>query len=238
MREPKALKHDHFEPRTRSRAKAIARDASDLKTRMGLVLLAALLVISALLFTMTGANAQESGSTSAQSSVDSGPVEGTVPGGSSGTTSDSDLWRALKGGENATTSIRSAGEGVAIQAVGQSWREFRNEGYFTYSAWGMLGTIGLLAVFFALRGRIRIGHGGPAGETISRFTLIERAGHWLLASSFIILALTGLNLVYGRDLLIPLLGKEAFATISIYGKIAHNYVAFAFMVALVWVALT
>ena len=93
-------------------------------------------------------------------------------------------------------------------------------------------------MFFAIRGRIRIGHGGPSGETITRFKLIERLGHWLLASSFIILALTGLNLVYGKDLLLPLIGKEAFASITIFGKWIHNYVAFSFMLALIWVAIT
>ena len=86
----------------------------------------------------------------------------------------------------------------------------------------------LLALFFLLRGRIRIEHGW-SGTTIERFTSVERIGHWLLAISFIVLALTGLNLLYGREFLIPLVGKEAFATIALAGKLAHNYVAFAFM---------
>ncbi|MEO0731097.1 MAG: formate dehydrogenase subunit gamma, partial [Pseudomonadota bacterium] len=64
-------------------------------------------------------------------------------------------------------------------------------------------------------------------------TDVERAGHWLLAVSFIILAISGLNLIYGKDLLIPLIGKAAFAQFSIAMKWSHNYVAFAFMLGLV-----
>lgn len=195
-------------------------------------IMAALFIVSAFVLMPSTGFTQENNTPSAS------PTAGAVPGGSAGTTSDSDLWRALKSGAQATTSGQDKKAGVAIQANGENWRRIRNGSFATYSAWGLLGTIALLSIFFALRGRIRIGHGGASGDTISRFKLIERLGHWLLASSFIVLALTGLNLVYGRDLIIPLLGKDAFATISIYGKLAHNYVAFSFMVALVWVTLT
>nr|MBX2805012.1 formate dehydrogenase subunit gamma [Hyphomicrobiales bacterium] len=58
---------------------------------------------------------------------------------------------------------------------------------------------------------------------------------WVLASSFILLALTGLNLLFGRALLIPLIGHDAFSSITIAGKFIHNYIAFAFMAALVMV---
>lgn len=168
----------------------------------------------------------------------SGPIGGNVPGDSRGIASDSDLWRALKSGETGTVSDRNPAAAPSIQTRGMDWLRFRSENFATYSAWGIVGMIALLALFFAVRGRIRIGHGGPSGEKISRFKFVERLGHWLLASSFIILALTGLNLVFGREVIIPLLGKEAFATLTVYGKLAHNYIAFPFMVSLVWVAIT
>ena len=58
-------------------------------------------------------------------------------------------------------------------------------------------------------------------------------GHWLLATSFIILALSGLNMLYGKYVLLPLIGGTAFAAITAAGKWLHNHVAFAFMVGLV-----
>ena len=89
----------------------------------------------------------------------------------------------------------------------------------------------LLALFFAIRGRVRI-ESGRSKQTVERFNGIERFGHWLIAGSFIILALTGLNMLYGRYVLAPVIGKDAFAFLTMLGKYAHNYLAFAFMVGL------
>ena len=114
-------------------------------------LMASVLLIGALLLAPTISHAQKAES----------PVAGNVPGGSSGATSDSELWRTLKGGANLTTQNKDPNAGVAIQTNGQEWRIIKNGSYPTYSAWGILGTIGILCLFFAIRGRIRIGHGGP-----------------------------------------------------------------------------
>ncbi len=84
-----------------------------------------------------------------------------------------------------------------------------------------------------MRGRIEIDHGAdPQGRTIERFNALERAVHWLTATSFIVLALTGLNVLYGRYFLKDMIGAEAFGTLTYYGKLGHNYVAFAFMVGI------
>jgi len=89
-----------------------------------------------------------------------------------------------------------------------------------------------VALFFAFRGRIRI-DAGPSGRTIERFNALERFTHWLTAVSFIVLALTGLNLLYGKIILLPVIGPSAFATMTALGKYAHNYIAFAFMIGVV-----
>ena len=91
-----------------------------------------------------------------------------------------------------------------------------------------------MAIFYLIRGRIRIEH-GRAGITIERFKFIERFGHWLIASSFILLAITGLLSLAGRKLLIPLFGHEAFSTFAIASKWIHNNVSWAFMLGLVMV---
>jgi formate dehydrogenase subunit gamma len=88
-----------------------------------------------------------------------------------------------------------------------------------------------LVIFLLVRGRIRI-HQGWSGATILRFASFERFIHWLTASCFVVLALSGLNVSFGRRLLLPLLGADAFATMSAYAKFAHNYLAFPFMFGL------
>jgi formate dehydrogenase subunit gamma len=189
---------------------------------------------------------------------------GNVPGGSLGTKSQADIWRKIRSGETGGVSIpdKNAGQLIrgtdtrlrtkadiiaATQSRGgaagnlnrnnagiMSWIEIRNGPLVRYGLYAMGGVIALLAVFFLIRGRIRIEH-GAAGTTIERFTSIERIAHWLLAISFIILALTGLNLLYGREFLIPLLGKETYANIALAGKLTHNYVSFAFVLGLVMI---
>ena len=157
-----------------------------------------------------------------------------------GDTADSQIWQAIRKGTTGNVSIPDKNAATLIQSEGDNWRAIRNGPLTLYSAAALFGVVFLLALFFVLRGRIRIGH-GKAGYTIPRFTGIERFAHWLMAGSFIVLALSGLNMLFGRHVLMPVIGKEAFAFITLWGKYLHNYLAFAFMagVALafvLWVA--
>jgi len=159
---------------------------------------------------------------------------GTVPGDSLGATSDSEFWRAIRRGAQGNVSGPDKMSGYMIQSEGDNWRAIRNGPLSTYGVWMIFGVIALLALFFVIRGRIKVDH-GLSGRTIVRFNGLERISHWLLANSFILLALTGLNVMYGRYVLKPVIGAEAFATLTYWGKFVHNYVAFAFMLALVLV---
>jgi len=156
---------------------------------------------------------------------------GQVPGDSQGTTSDADFWRQIRQGAQGQVSIPNARAGVLIQSEGDNWRAVRNGPVSTYGAWLLLGTVVVLAAFFAIRGRIRIEH-GRAGVTIERFKAVERFAHWLMAGSFVVLGLTGLNILYGRYVLKPVIGPDAFGAITLFGKYAHNYLSFAFMLGL------
>jgi formate dehydrogenase subunit gamma len=104
----------------------------------------------------------------------------------------------------------------------------------------VLGMLSLLIVFYMLRGSVMI-DGGRSGRTIERFNGTERFVHWLTASSFVVLAITGLNVAYGRYLLLPILGPDGFSSWSIAAKWAHNFVSFPFMIGIalmlfIWVA--
>jgi formate dehydrogenase subunit gamma len=166
--------------------------------------------------------------------------QGRVPGDALGSTSDSEFWREIRRGQQGTVSIPNKQAGVMIQSEGESWRAIRNGPLSVWGGFALLGIVALLALFFALRGRIRIEH-GRSGETVTRFGFVDRFTHWLTATCFVVLALTGLNLLYGRYALKPLIGPDAFATVTLWGKYAHNYLAFGFMLGLVlmfvlWIA--
>jgi len=159
---------------------------------------------------------------------------GAVPGDSVGNTSSSDMWRAIRRGERGGVSLPDKAIGVLIQSEGDNWRAFRNGPMSNYGAWLLGGVVVLLLVFFLLRGRIRV-DGGFSGRLVERFNNVERFAHWVTASSFVVLGLTGLNTLYGRYILKPLIGGEAFSTISMWSKYVHNFMGFAFMVGIVMI---
>ena len=197
-----------------------------------------LALMIALLAAATPSLAQQPGTNVRPPASAGGPPPGTpapgLPGADRGNIYDVEMWRKVRGGVEGHCTLPDRNACRLVQADGEAWRNLRNGPLPTYGAWGLAGVVGLLALFFLVRGRIKIDHGW-SGRTIQRFTNFERMAHWLLAVSFIILALTGLNITYGRYVLLPYIGKEAFANVSIIGKWLHNYVAFAFMVALVLV---
>ncbi len=156
--------------------------------------------------------------------------------GTLGGANDALLWREMRAGVGTSVNASNSGPAarVLMQDNGMWWLDFRQGPLLTYGG-ALLGiTVLLLAIFFLIRGRIRIEH-GRAGITIERFKFIERFGHWLIAGSFILLGITGLISLAGRKLLIPLFGREDFATVALAGKWIHNNVAWAFMLGLVMV---
>lgn len=118
-------------------------------------------------------------------------------------------------------SIPDQNAGVLVQPEGREWREFRTVTLQYLSAILIVGMIALLALFYLLRGRIRIS-AGPSGRRVPRFGAFERFTHWMTAVSFIVLALTGLAVTFGRPLLIPLIGHEAFSALADGSKYVHN----------------
>ncbi len=157
---------------------------------------------------------------------------GNVPGNSLGNTSDSDFWRQVRRGAAGTVSIPDKKAGILVQDQGDNWRAIRNGPISVIGGWAMLASLLAIAAFFAFRGRIRI-DSGFSGWTVERFSFLERFTHWLTASSFIVLALTGLNLLYGKYVLMPIIGQETFAALTYWGKVSHNYIGFAFIIGLV-----
>ena len=120
------------------------------------------------------------------------------------------------------------------------WLLTRQGGIQAFAGYGIGGVIVALAAFYFLRGRMAI-EGGPSGQTIERFKAFERFGHWCLAGSFIMLAITGLLLLFGRSVIIPVFGHEANSEIANFSIWVHNNIAWVFMASLVaifvmWVA--
>jgi formate dehydrogenase subunit gamma len=125
------------------------------------------------------------------------------------------------------------------QPAGRDWRQFHQVTLRWIGAISVLGMLAILVAFYLIRGMVRI-ESGRSGRVLVRFTSFERLVHWMTATCFIILAVSGLNITFGKPLLLPLIGPEAFTDWSQWAKYAHNYLSFpftlgVFVIFLMWI---
>ena len=126
------------------------------------------------------------------------------------------------------------------QPAGRDWRHFHEVTLRWIGGIVILGILAVLIIFYLWRGMVRI-ESGRSGRTIVRFGAFERFVHWMTATCFIILAISGLNITFGRPLLLPLMSPEAFTAWSEWAKYAHNYLSFPFTLGVIliffmWIA--
>jgi formate dehydrogenase subunit gamma len=113
-----------------------------------------------------------------------------------------------------------------IQPQGREYRAFREEWLPWIGGLVILGMIALLGIFLLIKGSMK---SPRSAEKIQRYNAFERFNHWMTATCFIVLALSGLNYVFGKRLLMPLIGPDAFGAASQLAKYAHVYLAWPFM---------
>ncbi len=133
------------------------------------------------------------------------------------------FWRAVREGEAGYSAVTGPEAGVFINNGGQNWRQVRNNLITTYGGWAILASLGLVVLFYLIKGKIRV-EAEKSGKTVPRWTLMERTMHWYTAILFIILSITGLSMLFGRAVLIPLLGAEGFAAWASLSISVHNFV--------------
>lgn len=125
---------------------------------------------------------------------------------------------------------------VLEHPVGRDWQEFHNVTLRWIGGIAILGMLAILLIFYLSRGMVKL-ESGRSGRTIVRFNAFERFIHWMTATCFIILAITGLNVTFGRTLFASTFGSEAFTAWSEWAKYAHNYLSFPFTIGVVLIFL-
>ncbi|HEX3505531.1 MAG TPA: formate dehydrogenase subunit gamma [Xanthobacteraceae bacterium] len=118
---------------------------------------------------------------------------------------------------------------VIEQPMGRVWRQFHEVWLHWIGTIAVLGMLAVLIIFYLMRGMVRIAS-GRSGRKIVRFTAFERFVHWMTATCFIIMAITGLNITFGKEVLLPLIGPSAFSVWSLAAKYAHNFTSFPFTI--------
>lgn len=145
-----------------------------------------------------------------------------------------DLWMEIERSKLSpvgSTQVKSVDSGTLINPFGDEWRRFRMEWLVPYGGYAVAGMFLLVVLFYLIRGRVPI-HAGPSDKRLPRYTVYERMIHWFIAAIFLFLALTGLTMLLGRSLLIPLIGAEAFSLLASASKEGHNLFGPLFLLAL------
>ena len=132
------------------------------------------------------------------------------------------FWRAVRHGVPGFTTVSSQGHRVLIENSGENWREVRN-GFIMRGSQLIIG-IALLAmcIFYGVFGKDRL-EKPRSGVKVLRFTLWERVLHWYTVGFFIIMAVTGLSLLLGRLVLVPVFGHRIVSGYLEASKVLHNY---------------
>ena len=118
---------------------------------------------------------------------------------------------------------------VILQRGGNTWRVIRNGPLSLTVSLVLLAAVLLIALVYAVAGPAPVVE-GRSGRKIQRFTAWDRLLHWSTAAVFILLALTGLLILFGKALLIPLVGHAVFSWVAIISKWVHNIAGPLFVV--------
>jgi len=121
--------------------------------------------------------------------------------------------------------------------AGEAWRQVRNEVLIPYGAALLFLVLLAIAIFYFTKGTIRL-HGAETGRKIERFTPFERATHWSNAIAFVVLAVSGIVMAFGKFFLLPVLGGALFGWLAYVLKTVHNFVGPLFVVTTVFMIVT
>lgn len=115
---------------------------------------------------------------------------------------------------------------------GRNWRHAMADWAQHYGALAILGMVLLLGAFLAFRGRVPIAEGRD-GRTVLRFDFLERSMHWLVAGSFVLLALSGAVIAFGTSLIAPFVETRALGGVAWVSAWGHMMFALPFTVGII-----
>ncbi|MBX3650676.1 MAG: formate dehydrogenase subunit gamma [Burkholderiales bacterium] len=147
------------------------------------------------------------------------------------------VWRDVRSGDNPyqTTQVRGVETAVLMQPAGETWRQLRNGPITIYGGWLIVAMMIIIGAFYSLKGPIKL-HEKPAGRKLLRFGAWDRMVHWGAAISFVLLAVTGIVILFGKHILLPVFGYTLFSWLATASKFIHNFVGpvFAFCTILMF----
>lgn len=160
------------------------------------------------------------------------------------------FWRSVRdsGTQQGISSLPGAEMGMLVQpfvqypgskytTAGEAWRQVRNQWIVPFGGALLVVVVLAIGLFYWRRGPMG-GHVADTGRSIERFTYVERVVHWAVAITFVILAVSGIVMAFGKHFLLPILGATLFGWLTYALKTAHNFVGPVFAVALLLFVVT
>jgi formate dehydrogenase subunit gamma len=175
---------------------------------------------------LAGAAQAQYAPTSPQQLVEQQQQRSTVQPGN-----NAPVWKEVRSGRPQFSSLPGREPGVLIQSGGETWRLIRNGPITFYGGWLLIVIVVLIAAFYLVRGSIKV-RDKPTGRLIERFSALDRVVHWSVAICFCVLAITGLIILFGKYVLLPVIGYTLFAWLTALSKNLHNFIAPLFIVSL------
>lgn len=147
------------------------------------------------------------------------------------------VWRDVRSGDNPyqTTQVRGVETAVLMLPAGETWRQLRNGPITIYGGWLIVAMMIIIGAFYSLKGPLKL-HDKPTGRKLLRFGAWDRMVHWGAAISFVLLAVTGIVILFGKHILLPVFGYTLFSWLATASKLVHNFVGpvFAFCTILMF----
>ncbi len=147
----------------------------------------------------------------------------------SGTNPRSEVWRQARQSYEGVSAVDSPAANVLISSSGETFRQVRMGPVSTYLPWFLAFMLAAMAMLHVFTGG---GHklGKLSGKRLPAWSLFDRVLHWYVAVLFLVLAVTGLSLLFGRAVLIPVMGPEGFAAWARASKFIHDWAGPFFVV--------
>ena len=143
----------------------------------------------------------------------------------------SNYWRAIRNGQAGYSTNKATEANVLIQSGGENWRNLRNGPLASIGGFALIFTLLAILAYHMKHGAMKLDE-GRSGKTVTRWSKFDRILHWTTAGLFILLAITGLSMLFGKAVLIPLLGQDGFAAYASLGRVVHNYLGPLFVAVL------
>ncbi len=145
----------------------------------------------------------------------------------------SGFWKEIRQGTSGYSAVTGAEANVLMQSTANDWRNFKESPLLSKLPWVIVGMAVLLLLYHVLHGKNKLDSGVRSGRVVPRWSYFERLVHWVTAISFIALSITGISMLLGKKLLIPLLGKAGFAGWASVSISVHNVIGPIFTVGIV-----